>query len=170
MEGCPWACYQVRCTRVIDFSGGILPTSTYLMNCSVSGHGSSTSLCRKARSVAVQSNSRSLDSRPPDPKRVPQETRALTRDDNSNSKRRFLPVVALFWLAFLTVLSVAQNAQPSASGNETGKFRLHKFEQPIGEETYTITREGDTLTLKSDFLFTDRGTKVPLTATLRAAA
>ena len=49
-------------------------------------------------------------------------------------------------------------------------FRLHKFEQPIGEETYTITHDGDTLTLKSDFEFTDRGSKVPLAATLRATA
>ena len=53
---------------------------------------------------------------------------------------------------------------------DAGRFRLHKFEQPIGEETYTITRNGDTVTLKSNFEFTDRGTKVPLTATLRAAA
>ncbi len=52
---------------------------------------------------------------------------------------------------------------------ETGKFRLHKFEQPIGEETYTITHDGGTLTLKTDFAFTDRWTKVPLSATLKAA-
>jgi imidazolonepropionase-like amidohydrolase len=51
--------------------------------------------------------------------------------------------------------------------NETGKFRLHKFEQPIGEESYTITRQGDTFALESDFLFTDRGTKVPLKASLK---
>jgi imidazolonepropionase-like amidohydrolase len=50
---------------------------------------------------------------------------------------------------------------------ETGKFRLHKFEQPIGEESYQITRDGDSLVVKSDFAFTDRGSKVPLTATLR---
>jgi len=41
------------------------------------------------------------------------------------------------------------------------------MEQPIGEETYTIAHENDILVLSSDFLFTDRGTKVPLTATLR---
>ena len=72
-------------------------------------------------------------------------------------------------LLLLAISPAALRAQPSASGTETGKFRLHKFEQPIGEETYNITREGSTLTLKSDFLFTDRGTKVPLTATLRTA-
>lgn len=52
---------------------------------------------------------------------------------------------------------------------ESGKFRLHKFEQPIGEESYTITPDGKTLTLKTDFKFTDRGTAVPLTATLRTS-
>src|SRR4029077_4743055 len=28
---------------------------------------------------------------------------------------------------------------------ETGKFRLHKLELPIGEESYSITRDGDSL-------------------------
>jgi imidazolonepropionase-like amidohydrolase len=53
---------------------------------------------------------------------------------------------------------------------ESGKFRLHKFEQPIGEETYTIKREGEDLVVASNFQFTDRGTEVPLTAELRAHA
>jgi imidazolonepropionase-like amidohydrolase len=52
---------------------------------------------------------------------------------------------------------------------EQGKFRLHKFEQPIGEETYEISRDGDSLVAKVDFRFTDRGTDVPLTATFRSA-
>jgi imidazolonepropionase-like amidohydrolase len=57
----------------------------------------------------------------------------------------------------------------TTSANETGKFTLHKFEQPIGEETYTIAHEGGSLTLKTDFAFTDRGSRVPLSATLKAA-
>jgi len=70
------------------------------------------------------------------------------------------------WLLLLTSASVlAQAPQPI----ESGKFRLHKFEQPIGEETYTITRDGEALEVKSTFEFTDRGTKVPLSAQLRAA-
>ena len=81
------------------------------------------------------------------------------------AKPRFVLAAILLSLA---VSSVGLSAQTAASGNETGQFRLHKFEQPIGEESYSITREGNTLTLKSDFLFTDRGTKVPLTATLVA--
>jgi len=53
---------------------------------------------------------------------------------------------------------------------ETGRFRLHKFEQAIGEETYMITRAGDGLELSADFQFTDRGGKVPLKASMKAAA
>jgi imidazolonepropionase-like amidohydrolase len=69
-------------------------------------------------------------------------------------------------LALSPAVLLAQTNSPSA---ESGKFRLHKFEQPIGEETYTITPDGSTLTLKSEFEFTDRGSKVPLTATLRTS-
>jgi imidazolonepropionase-like amidohydrolase len=83
-------------------------------------------------------------------------------------------------LAFLTVLmSCASLSTPSlaqlrtSAGNravvEQGKFRLHKFEQPIGEETYEIIRDGNSLTAKVDFKFTDRGTDVPLSATFRGA-
>ena len=50
---------------------------------------------------------------------------------------------------------------------ESGKFRLHKYMQPVGEEAYEVSREGDSLVIRSSFKFTDRGTPVPLTATLR---
>lgn len=63
----------------------------------------------------------------------------------------------------------APAAQPVAEVVEQGKFTLHKFENPIGEETYQITREGESLAVKVDFKFTDRGTPVPLKATFRAA-
>ena len=53
---------------------------------------------------------------------------------------------------------------------ETGTFTLFKFEQAIGEERYEI-RPGpggfDGFTLTSKFSFTDRGTTVPLDATLQ---
>jgi imidazolonepropionase-like amidohydrolase len=74
---------------------------------------------------------------------------------------------------FLFSLSVSAQVSPptptalAAQALESGKFRLHKFEQPIGEETYQITRDGDSLVTRSTFEFTDRGRKVPLTATLR---
>src|SRR5215471_11145174 len=82
------------------------------------------------------------------------------------------------WALLVALLSAALLGQPAwkmraapASANqpiETGKFRLHKFEQPIGEESYQVSRDGDSLLIQTNFEFTDRGSKVPLTATLRA--
>ena len=57
-------------------------------------------------------------------------------------------------------------AQTDVQAPEQGVFNLHKFEQLIGKETYTLTRTPSEVTLKSDFKFTDRGSPVPLTATL----
>ena len=72
----------------------------------------------------------------------------------------------------LAQTDAAQNsvAQASATTIEQGKFILHKFEQPIGEETYEVTKDGESLGVKMDFKFTDRGTAVPLTASFRGAA
>ncbi len=50
---------------------------------------------------------------------------------------------------------------------ESGTFRLHKFEQPIGEETYRIEQQSGDLNLTADFHFRDRATPVDLKATLR---
>ena len=74
-----------------------------------------------------------------------------------------------FFLFLFICSSLVLFAQTTSLANESGKFTLHKFEQPIGEETYTIAHDGGSLTLKTDFAFTDRGTKVPLSATLKAA-
>jgi len=73
--------------------------------------------------------------------------------------------LCIFLLALLPAIAFSQTTPQ----NESGKFRLHKFEQPIGEENYSITADGGTLTLTTDFKFTDRGTAVPLTATLRTS-
>jgi imidazolonepropionase-like amidohydrolase len=72
-------------------------------------------------------------------------------------------------------LSLAQQAGSNAPLQtpkllEQGKFRLHKFEQPIGEETYEVTQDGASLLLRSNFKFTDRNTPVPLTATLKVSS
>jgi len=64
----------------------------------------------------------------------------------------------------------AQAAQPAPAPVEQGRFILHKFEQPIGEETYQVTRDGDSLAVKMNFKFTDRGSAVPLTASLRSTS
>jgi hypothetical protein len=69
--------------------------------------------------------------------------------------------------SFLVALLIAgASAQPV----EKGKFILHKFTRPLGEESYEITRDGDSLVTRSSFQFTDRGGKVPLNATLRSSA
>ncbi|WP_263410451.1 amidohydrolase family protein [Terriglobus tenax] len=51
---------------------------------------------------------------------------------------------------------------------EQGEFTLYKFAAPIGKETYSLASAGGKLTLTSDFLFTDRGTPVPLKAVFTA--
>jgi len=79
----------------------------------------------------------------------------------------FLAVAALV-LSVPQAFWAAAVPQP-ASVVETGKFRLHKFEQPTGEETYEITLDGQSLAVKMDFKFTDRSTSVPLTASFRSA-
>jgi len=66
--------------------------------------------------------------------------------------------------------AAAAPQQPTPSTTvEQGKFTLHKFEQPIGQETYEIKRDGNSLAVTMDFKFTDRGSPVPLTATFRSA-
>ncbi len=79
-----------------------------------------------------------------------------------------------FFFAFSSSLFVvpqpfAQQSAPADSPVEQGKFTLHKFEQAIGEETYEIRREGESLAVKMDFKFTDRGRAVPLSATFRGS-
>jgi imidazolonepropionase-like amidohydrolase len=75
----------------------------------------------------------------------------------------------------VTLLCAASAGVASAQSSpaavvEQGKFTLHKFEQAIGEETYEIRREADSISAKIDFKFTDRGTAVPLSTTFRGAA
>jgi len=77
----------------------------------------------------------------------------------------------LFLVLTAGSVSIAQDLpNPDPSVVEHGKFTLHKFEQVIGEETYEIRRDGDSLAAKIDFKFTDRGTPVPLTISFRGAS
>lgn len=73
-------------------------------------------------------------------------------------------------VASLFLVGVAAAQQPAAAPVESGTYRLYKFEQSIGEETYRITREDDSLVLTDKFLFTDRGSRVPLETVFRAGA
>src|ERR1700722_18173054 len=90
-------------------------------------------------------------------------------------KKTFRGLSAAAFAFFLAAPPFAQ-ASPQAPENpaaqptaivEQGKFILHKFENPIGEETYQIVRDGKSLAVKMDFKFTDRGTPVPLSASFR---
>jgi len=75
------------------------------------------------------------------------------------------------WVPHALCLPGPADQEPAAQAAdvlEQGKFVLHKFEQPIGEETYQITADGDNLAAKIDFKFTDRGTPVPLLVTFHA--
>ena len=83
-------------------------------------------------------------------------------------------LLSLLACAVLAAISPAvaapqQSAADASAIVEQGKFTLHKFEQPIGEETYEIRRDGGSLAVKMDFKFTDRGSPVPLSATFRGA-
>lgn len=82
----------------------------------------------------------------------------------------------IFRIVAIVLLSAAASwpatpQQPADTSTliEQGKFTLHKFEQAIGEETYAIRRDGDSLAVQMDFRFTDRSTTVPLTAKFRSA-
>jgi hypothetical protein len=49
------------------------------------------------------------------------------------------------------VLAQTNTSQTSPAPVEQGKFILHKFEQPIGEETYEVSKDGDSLNVKNGF-------------------
>src|SRR6516165_8128220 len=79
----------------------------------------------------------------------------------------FWVIVGVVLCTTANLIAFAQESQPAIV--EQGKFTLHKFEQPIGEETYQIRRESASLVARIDFKFIDRGSEVPLTTTFRAA-
>jgi len=77
-------------------------------------------------------------------------------------------------LAILTVgcacfarLAFPDSRAPASSPVEEGSFRLHKFEQPIGDEKFAVTQDGDELQLSVAFHFNDRGQDVSMSAFLR---
>lgn len=73
-------------------------------------------------------------------------------------------------IALAAVAPITAAQEPATALVEQGRFVLHKFEQAIGQETYEVRRDGDSLETKMDFKFTDRGRAVPLSATFRSAA
>jgi imidazolonepropionase-like amidohydrolase len=87
-------------------------------------------------------------------------------------RRGKVDVLVLFSAALATTAVVSFSGFPGARAlasetSEEGTFRLHKFEQPIGQESYAIKKDGDELQLSVSFHFNDRGEDVPLSAFVR---
>jgi hypothetical protein len=74
----------------------------------------------------------------------------------SKLRNIFRIATTILLLAAACGLAAAQPSAQTSTPVEQGKFILHKFEQPIGEETYEIRRDGDSLAVQMDFRFTDR--------------
>ncbi len=68
-------------------------------------------------------------------------------------------------LRTLLLLVLTASIAKCAPHPSSGTFVLHKFGRAIGTETYSTVETDGLRTLTSKFLFTDRGTKVPLEAT-----
>ncbi len=73
-------------------------------------------------------------------------------------------------MAISVVLACSTFAAAQQPAATSGTFALHKFAKAIGKETYSIETKGDGYTLTSHFLFTDRGSAVPLETTFVAQA
>jgi hypothetical protein len=90
-------------------------------------------------------------------------------------RRGTIAVLALCLVAFAAAAAISFSIFPSARAragetSEEGIFRLHKFEQPIGQESYSIKKDGDELQLSVTFHFNDRGQDVPLSAFVRMSS
>jgi len=78
-----------------------------------------------------------------------------------------ISTVRLIFAALLAATTVTF-PHPDTGATERGTLRLHYVQKPIGYERYELARDGDALTLTSDFDFTDRGGRVQLASTLHA--
>ncbi len=81
-------------------------------------------------------------------------------------KRLTIRIINIVALTIVLVPTISRGQSNALDTLSKGKFILHKFQQPIGKETYSIISYGDSLKLKSDFKFNDRGQDVPLQTTL----
>jgi imidazolonepropionase-like amidohydrolase len=65
-------------------------------------------------------------------------------------------------------LFLAASLLPLRAADETGTLILHFLQLPVGEETYQLAAQPDhSLLLTAHFEYTERGSRVPLAATLR---
>ncbi|MEO7878727.1 amidohydrolase family protein [Mucilaginibacter sp.] len=70
-------------------------------------------------------------------------------------------------LSFIFLSFVFLSAKAQDLPADSGTFLLHKFEQHIGKETYKVYNYKDSKKYVVDFKFVDRGSPVPLKATLK---
>jgi hypothetical protein len=89
---------------------------------------------------------------------------------SSNSRSILLPLLAALTIAVFAPFAAAPLAAQAAPANESGAFILHKFAKANGKETYTLDQQPNQQILTSDFLFTDRGSPVPLKTTFTATS
>jgi imidazolonepropionase-like amidohydrolase len=75
-------------------------------------------------------------------------------------------IIGMIPLLIVWVPVIAKGKTIFADTLRKGTFILHKFQQPIGKEHYSVIVFGDSLQLNSDFKFNDRGRDVPLHTTL----
>ncbi len=68
--------------------------------------------------------------------------------------------------AFRSATAQTPNPTPAPSTEERGRFKLYKYQFPVGEETYEITRAGESVRLAARSELTFIGGKVSLAATL----
>ena len=78
-----------------------------------------------------------------------------------------ISTVRLIFAALLAATTITFSI-PDTGATERRTLRLHYVQKPIGYERYELARDGDALTLTSDFDFTDRGGRVQLASTLHA--
>ncbi|MGA3236684.1 MAG: amidohydrolase family protein [Bryobacteraceae bacterium] len=68
----------------------------------------------------------------------------------------------------ILILLTATLAVPLLEADEHGALTLYFLQLPVGEEAYQVTTEANgALTLHASFEYTERGSRVPLSATLR---
>ncbi|PWU00030.1 MAG: hypothetical protein C5B52_09670 [Bacteroidetes bacterium] len=76
-------------------------------------------------------------------------------------RKLLLAIIALFYSG----ISIAQS--PSEQFKDSAIFLLHKFQQNIGTEKYTVSKNDSSIEYHIDFKFVDRGSAVPLKAVLK---
>ncbi len=79
--------------------------------------------------------------------------------------RNFIVFIFLF-----CNISLLHAQKPEASFADSGTFLLHKFEQNIGKEKYTVSKSDGNTFYNVNFKFVDRGSPVPLKAIFKLNA